>query len=371
MSIQSLTLRFTNPTQQLVGSQEIPLASIQQPGSKSVAITNAGILAAFNANPDGTIFTPSIAANYGNDESGNPITRVTSPASNIPNFVPRPPPPPPISLAANGVTIQYTGSAQAVIDAYNSPTPKPLFILANPRNTPQTPRQPEWFAVVNDSSKAQITAYADSAGSAISTYFTPPAPSGQLDPVPFDNIVTTCMTFMYQVFEYASSFDKYIGSWDTRNVTHMNYMFWGKTFNQNISLWDTGNVVNMDEMFFGATQFNQPIGSWNTSKVTTMNAMFRNATAFNQPIGEWNTSNVETMTNMFNNATAFNNGDTPNIYFLNTSKVANMDSMFQNAQAFNQNISAWNVTLVTPKPPTDFRTGSPLLITTKIPLSFR
>ena len=89
MSIESLTLRFTNPTQQLVGSQEIPLASIQQAGSKSVAITAPEILAAFNANPEGTIFTPSIAANYGNDESGNPITRVTSPASNIPNFIPR------------------------------------------------------------------------------------------------------------------------------------------------------------------------------------------------------------------------------------------------------------------------------------------
>jgi hypothetical protein len=49
--------------------------------------------------------------------------------------IPPPPPPPLITRAANGVTIQYTGSAQAVIDAYNSTTPKPLFIRANPRNT--------------------------------------------------------------------------------------------------------------------------------------------------------------------------------------------------------------------------------------------
>ena len=86
MSIQSLTLRFTNPTQQVIGTQEISSTSN---GQKSVPITDAGILAAFNAQPAGTIFTPSIAANYGNDESGNPITSVTSPASNIPSFIPR------------------------------------------------------------------------------------------------------------------------------------------------------------------------------------------------------------------------------------------------------------------------------------------
>ena len=86
MSIQSLTLRFTNPTQQVIGTQEISSTSN---GQKSVPITDAGILAAFNANTAGTIFTPSMIANYGNDESGNPIISVTSPASNIPSFIPR------------------------------------------------------------------------------------------------------------------------------------------------------------------------------------------------------------------------------------------------------------------------------------------
>ena len=76
------------------------------------------------------------------------------------------------------------------------------------------------------------------------------------------------------------------------------------------------------------------------------------------------------MFGMFYEASAFNNGGTPNIYFLNTSSVTTMDYMFNNATIFNKNISAWNVTLVTPKPPNDFRTGS-ALITSNMPPAFR
>jgi surface protein len=397
-SIQSLTLRFTTgtpPTQQLVGTQEIPLESIQQLGSKSIAITAPEILAAFNANPEGTIFTPSIAANYGNDESGNAITKVTSLASNIPNFIPRvislpsvinkfindtsfnlssfittisagalsysssnpsvasvnssglvtllsegtttitinvtataehiagtastilnvTTPPPPITRAANGVTIQYTGSAQAVIDAYNSSTPKPLFILANPRGTLQSGvPQPEWFAVVNDSSKAQITSYANNETTGIS-YFTtsdPDDPQHVPQVVPFKNIVTSLMTDMSNMFNNA------------------------RTFNQDISSWDTSNVTSMYAMFIFALAFNQNIGSWNTTLVTNMDRVFSFTYAFNQNIGSWNTS-----------------------------KVTNMYGMFQYAIVFNQNISGWDVGLTPARPSliiTDFATGSPLAL---------
>jgi len=39
-----------------------------------------------------------------------------------------------------------------------------------------------------------------------------------------------------------------------------------------------------------------------------------------------------------------------------------MNYMFAGASAFNQTISGWNVTKVTPKPPTNFSTSSALTI---------
>ena len=322
-SIQSLTLRFTTPTQETY-TQEIPLESIQQLGSKSIAITNAGLLAVFNDKPEGTIFTPSIIATYGNDESGNPITSVTSLASNIPSFVPRPPPIPPITLAANGVTIKYTGTAF---------TSNPLFIQANPRNTPQTPRQPEWFAVVPSHQNWRITSYATNDVETGISYFTPP---DQSNPVPFNNIVTTLLTNMSDLFNNAT------------------------TFNEDISSWDTSSVTNMGNMFSNATAFDKPLNSWDTALVSSMVAMFYNAEEFNKNIGSWDTSSVTTMEYMFQEAIAFNNGGSPNIGDWDVSSVIDMSFMFQNAQAFNQNISNWVVSAVTENNFYNFSAGSAL-----------
>jgi surface protein len=154
-----------------------------------------------------------------------------------------------IVLDANGVTIKYNGP---------SISSSPTFIYTNPRGGI------EWFAIVNNSSKNAITQYANGASSGISA-FTPP---GQSSAVPFNNIVTTLITDMSNMFSGASAFNQPIGSWDTSNVT------------------------SMYSMFNGDNNFNQPIGSWNTSKVTTMDYMFINASAFNQNISTWNVSSV-------------------------------------------------------------------------------
>ena len=58
-------------------------------------------------------------------------------------------------------------------------------------------------------------------------------------------------------------------------------------------------------MFNGAAAFNQAIGSWNTAQVTNMEYMFYDAAAFNQDIGSWNTAQVTDMDYMFNDATAW------------------------------------------------------------------
>jgi surface protein len=235
-----------------------------------------------------------------------------------------------IGLDTNGVTIKTT-----ILSLSSSPT----FIQANLRGSL------EWFAVVNQSSKTYITNYAKGIVTDGSSKF---IPTGQnpvvTTPVPFNNIVTTLMTDMSNMFANAT------------------------IFNSDISSWDTSRVTTMSSLFSSATTFNNnesaTIGKWNTSKVTSMFYMFSNASAFNQDIGSWNTSNVTTMTYMFQNASAFNQNigynSTVSTTAWNTSKVATMDYMFYNATIFYQNISGWIVTKVITKPPTGFSTGSAL-----------
>jgi surface protein len=89
-------------------------------------------------------------------------------------------------------------------------------------------------------------------------------PTDQTSPVPFNNIVTTLMTDMSLMFQYAT------------------------TFNYNISSWNTSAVRDMAYMFAGATAFNQPLNSWNTSLVANMSFMFNDSAAFNQNLRGWN-----------------------------------------------------------------------------------
>ena len=173
-------------------------------------------------------------------------------------------------------------------------------------------------------------------------------------------------------------FNQDISSWDTSNVTNMQYLFAGaETFNQNIGNWDTSSVTNMTGMFFRASSFNQDIGSWDTSAVTNMQEMFRNASSFNGDISNWDTSSVTDMSVMFELATAFNQDigswDTSNVtdmsymfvgkYFpyegetlskfnqdigsWDTSSVTNMTGMFFRASSFNQDIGSWDTSSVT------------------------
>ena len=62
-----------------------------------------------------------------------------------------------VLLDANGVTIKWTGTN----------VPSPYFVQASPRGTL------EWFAIVDNNTKSQITDYAKNVASGI-TYFTPP-----------------------------------------------------------------------------------------------------------------------------------------------------------------------------------------------------
>jgi surface protein len=210
-------------------------------------------------------------------------------------------PPPPISLASNNVTIQYTGAADDV------PTSSARFIEANPRGTGD-----EWFAVVKDGMKQAITDYANGL-SGSSTPFTPPGQS----PVPFNNIVTSLMTDMSLMFQYAYTFNYNISSWDTSNVTTMNKMFKvAQAFNQSLNYWDVSSVTSMYEMFIGAVAFNQPLNNWDVSSVTNMTSMFAKSSSsapdliFNQNISGWVVAQVTSFNN-FRQSTALANINMP------------------------------------------------------------
>ena len=206
--------------------------------------------------------------------------------SNIPNWGGEPTNT--VIFDTNGVTLKWTGPN----------IPSPYFVQANPREQPEN----EWFAIVDDTTKSEITSYATTG---TSSYFTPSA-NGQTNPVPFNNIVTTLMTDMSGMFEGASTFNQNIGSWDRTNVTDMSYMFEGASaFNQDLSNdWRNISSVtkNMRGMFYGASMFNQDIGLWDMLNVTDTRNMFYGATAFNQDISSWNRTNmINSYNSMFEN----------------------------------------------------------------------
>ena len=156
---------------------------------------------------------------------------------------------PPISRALNNVTIQYMGAADDV------PNNMPLFIQADTRNTGSN----EWFDVVKDGMNEAMHNYARGWDY---TTFRPP---GQSSPVPFNNIVTTHMTNMSNIF-LGSTYNQSLNSWDTSKVINMYSMFNSSNFNQDISIWNVSKVTNMTSMFSQA-QFNQDISGWTVDQV--------------------------------------------------------------------------------------------------------
>jgi len=125
----------------------------------------------------------------------------------------------------------------------------------------------------------------------------------------------------------------HISSWDTSEVTSMDYLF--KIYiDQPIAIgnWDVSNVTNMSHMFSGASSFNQPIGNWDVSNVTNMSHMFSGARLFNQPIENWDVSKVMDMEYMFNYAKSFNQP----IGNWNVSKATIINDLLRGAEAFNQ-----------------------------------
>ncbi len=166
------------------------------------------------------------------------------------------------------------------------------------------------------------------------------------------------------MFMGASSFNQYIGDWDTSGATNMSYMFKDHSgFNQDISTksvtngygtytaWNTSSVTNFFEMFRNADSFNLPLTGWDTSAAVNMEGMFSYTALFNQNISHFDLSSCTDARRMFKSAASFNNGGSAITW--NTSNVNIMDEMFYQATAFNQPLNnaqdtgAWDFSSVT------------------------
>jgi surface protein len=175
----------------------------------------------------------------------------------------------------------------------------------------------ELFAVVKDAHKAILKDYINNhvvpgnvpngLSSEVSVYpfFTPP---GQSAPVNINNIITTLVTDMSQLFFGRALFNNTLASWDTSNVTNMQSMFAyqgqsdNRTYgfnNASVQYWDVSSVQNFGGMFANNYAFRQDVlNGWNVSSATSMASMFDEC-GFDFTLTNWQTSNVVTMENMF------------------------------------------------------------------------
>ena len=87
---------------------------------------------------------------------------------------------------------------------------------------------------------------------------------------------------------------------DTSEITDMSDLFeYLDPHNIDISKWDVSNVTTMEWIFYNCKNFNSDLSNWNVSNVKNMKFMFYKCMKFNSDLSKWDVSNVKDMTNMF------------------------------------------------------------------------
>ena len=98
----------------------------------------------------------------------------------------------------------------------------------------------------------------------------------------FNDIDTSKITDMSELFDGIEEFNGNISNWDVSNCEFMNMMFKKSVFNQDISKWDVSRVKNFRGIFYDA-DFNQNIDNWKPQKSALRNDMFNKSPLQNNP----------------------------------------------------------------------------------------
>ena len=124
----------------------------------------------------------------------------------------------------------------------------------------------------------------------------------------FENICTSKITNLSELFQGYQSSNYRIKRWDVSNVEDMSLMFSDSNYFDDVSYWDTSSVLNMGGIFFRMRN-NWNISNWNVSNVTNMSGAFYGiletytAFSFNGiDLSSWDVSSVEYMVGMFANS---------------------------------------------------------------------
>ena len=164
-----------------------------------------------------------------------------------------------------------------------------------------------------------------------------------IDVSSFDTSNVTNMQYMFE--SSAATEIKGLENFDTSNVTSMASMFsFSNATSLNLNSFDTSNVTSMESMFYGSKATSLDLSSFNTSKVTDMGRMFASSAATSLDLSSFNTSNVTKMNSMFFYSAAT---EIKGLENFNTSKVIDMQYMFSYSKATTLNLSSFDTSNVT------------------------
>jgi len=146
----------------------------------------------------------------------------------------------------------------------------------------------------------------------------------------FDNIDTSNMTDMSEMFYYSSSLSTLdLSKFNTSNVINMKSMFYFCNNLENITfshLFDTSNVTNMNNMFRDTKLTTLDLSVFNTSNVTDMSYMFADSSKLKTiNLSSFNTEAVTNMSFMFFCCSSLSTLD---LSSFNTEVVKDMSYMF-------------------------------------------